>query len=133
LLAFSGVQNKDLSLLFVDNKKIAELNKHLFGKNRPTNVISFSYLNGLPSEVLGDIIISIERAEEEAREAGLPLYDRIFALIVHGLAHVLGYDHEKGGQEARRMRYREKRCMDFVRAHNTYGEQSGVIKSGCAY
>jgi rRNA maturation RNase YbeY len=120
LLAFSGLQDKDLSLLFVDNKKITVLNKRFFRKNNPTNVISFSYLHGLPSEVLGDIIISVERAEEEARASGTPFYERLLALIVHGLAHVMGYDHEKGGVESRRMHYRERRFMDLVRAHEEY-------------
>ena len=70
MLNFLGFQNKDLSVLFVDNKKITILNKKFFGKNNPTNVISFSYMDGLPGEVLGDIIISVERAEEEALTSG---------------------------------------------------------------
>jgi rRNA maturation RNase YbeY len=115
-----GFQNKDLSILFVNNKKIAVLNEQYFGKNNPTNVISFSYLDGLPGEVLGDIIISVERAEEEARNSGTYFYERLFALIVHGLAHVMGYDHEKDEREKRRMKYREKKLMGFVMAREEY-------------
>jgi rRNA maturation RNase YbeY len=115
-----GFQNKDLSLLFVDNKKIATVNKKFFGKENPTNVISFSYMDGLPGEVLGDIIISVEKAEEEARNSGTYFNERLFALIVHGLAHVMGYDHEKDSREKRKMKYREKKLMDFVTAHEDY-------------
>ena len=115
-----GFQNKDLSLLFVDNKKITALNKKFFGKDKPTNVISFSYMDGLPGEVLGDIIISVERAEEEAQNSGTYFYERLFALIVHGLTHVMGYDHEKDEREKRKMKYRENKFMDFVSAHEDY-------------
>lgn len=120
LLSFLGFQNEDLSILLVDDKKITTLNRTYFGRNRPTNVISFSYMNGLPGEVLGDIIISVERSEEEARASGRPSQERLFALIVHGITHVMGYDHEKNRNESRRMRYRERKCMDFVMAHEVY-------------
>ena len=53
------------------------------------------------------MIISVEQAQKEAREAGLPFYERLVSLIIHGLLHVMGFDHE-GGAEARRMRYRER-------------------------
>ncbi len=77
-------------------------------------MISFSYLEGMPGEALGDIIISVERAAQEAREAAIPFYERLFNLIVHGIVHIMGYDHVKGGPEARRMRYREKKLMALV-------------------
>jgi probable rRNA maturation factor len=120
LLNSLGFQNKDLSILFVDNKKITILNEKYFGRNNPTNVISFSYMDGLPGEVLGDIIISVERAEEEARSSGTYFYERLFALIVHGLAHVMGYDHEKDEKENRKMKTREKKLMGFVTAREEY-------------
>jgi probable rRNA maturation factor len=82
--------------------------------------MSFSYLDGLPGEVLGDIIISVERAEEEARTSETYFYERFFALLVHGLTHIMGYDHVKGKKESRKMRYREKKLMDFVTAHEEY-------------
>lgn len=120
MLTSLNLKNRDLSILFVDNRKIRVLNKKLFAKDRPTNVISFSYMDGLPGEVLGDIIISIEKAEEEARVSGTAFYERLFALIVHGFTHIMGYDHETSGSQRRRMQYREKRLMDFVRAQETY-------------
>lgn len=87
------------------------MNGEFFGKDRPTNVISFSYLDGMPGEALGDIIISVQRAAEEAHNAAIPFYERLFSLIVHGIVHILGYDHVKDASEARKMRYREKKLM----------------------
>ena len=98
LLVYLGRQDRDLSILFTDNKKIAALNLKCFGKDGPTNVISFSYLDGFQSEVLGDLIISVEQAQKEAREAGLPFYERLVSLIIHGLLHVLGFDHERAAR-----------------------------------
>ncbi len=116
LLVSSGQQDRDFSILFTDNRQIAALNLKCFGKNSPTNVISFSYLDGFQCEILGDLIISVEQAQNEAREAGLPFYERLVSLIIHGLLHVLGFDHEKGGAEARRMRYRENKLLTYVKA-----------------
>ena len=106
LLTFSGQQGKNLSILFVDNKKITRFNKQFFGKDRPTNVISFSYMEemtplpgqagyplaGVPvmDEIIGDIIISLEKTKEEAEALSCPFYERVFALIIHGLLHILG-------------------------------------------
>ena len=115
MLVYSGLRDRDLSILFTDNKEIAALNRKCFGKDSPTNVISFSYLDGFSSEVAGDVIISVEQAQKEALAAGVPFYERLLSLIVHGLVHVLGFDHEKGGPEARRMRYREHKLMDMPR------------------
>jgi len=91
------------------------LNKRFFEKDRPTNVISFSYLeDSLPGEVLGDIIVCVERAQEEARDSAMHFYERLLGLIIHGLVHIMGYDHERGEKESRRMKYREKKLMCFA-------------------
>ncbi len=120
MLAFLGQQDRDFSIFLTDNKGIAALNRKCFGKNGPTNVISFSYLDGFQYEVLGDVIVSTERALEEARQADLLFHERVISLIIHGLLHVLGFDHEKGGPEARRMRYREKKLLAYVKTLSAY-------------
>ena len=71
LLTYSGLENRDLSILFTDNKQIRKINRTYFNKDRPTNVISFSYVDGLPCEVAGDLIISLERACEESASSGI--------------------------------------------------------------
>jgi rRNA maturation RNase YbeY len=104
----------------VDNKKIRDLNKQFFDRDYPTNVISFSYMDGLSSEVMGDIVISLEKAREEGEFLSIPFHERLFALIVHGIVHILGFDHVNDKKEARRMRYREKKLLAFVTSHPLY-------------
>ncbi len=100
------------------------MNREFFGKDRPTNVISFSYADGFNYEVLGDVIISVEQANIESARLNIPFYERLFSLIIHGLLHVLGFDHESGGNEARRMRYREKKLLNYVINHSIYKEMA---------
>jgi rRNA maturation RNase YbeY len=126
LLTSLKLQDRDLSILFVDNKKISELNKQFFDRDYPTNVISFSYMDGLSSEVIGDLVISLEKAREEAESLSIPFYERVFALIVHGVAHILGFDHVNDKKEARRMRYREKKLLAFVTSHPLYKELARI-------
>lgn len=121
-MIYLGLGNRDLSILFTDNKRIRAINRTYFNKDRPTNVISFSYADGFSCEVLGDLIISLERAHEESLAAAIPLHERVFSLIIHGLLHVLGFDHEQGKREARRMRYREKKLLAHVVSHRLYKE-----------
>lgn len=126
MLTYSGLQDKHISILFTDNKKIKDLNRQFFEKDYPTNVISFSYMDGgdaktsMDEEVIGDIIISLEKAYEEAEKAGCGFYERLMALIIHGLLHIKGFHHEKGGNEARRMRYHEKKLLKYITGHERY-------------
>jgi probable rRNA maturation factor len=77
-------------------------------------------MDGLASEVMGDIVISTEKAREEAESMSVHFYERLFALVVHGIIHIIGYDHVNNRNEARRMRYREKKCLSFVTTHPLY-------------
>ncbi|MCX8021284.1 MAG: rRNA maturation RNase YbeY [Syntrophorhabdaceae bacterium] len=135
MLTYLGLKDRELSLFFVNNNQIKKINKRWFDKDRATNVISFSYLSSgdgfSPSiphdgegekELIGDIVISLERAEEESIDAQCAFYERLFALIVHGIVHILGYDHEKDKKEARRMRYMEKKLLSFIKSRGTYIE-----------
>ena len=91
--------NYEVSLSFVDNKEIHELNKEYRGIDRPTDVISFAledykdikYENDY--RVLGDIYISIDKVKEQAKEYGHSEKRELAFLAVHGLLHLLGYDH----------------------------------------
>lgn len=89
----------EISLLLCDNETIRVLNRDWRGKDAVTDVLSFPLLDGdssLPEGelLLGDIIISLERAGEQAREFGHTLEREFLYLFVHGLLHLLGYDHE---------------------------------------
>jgi probable rRNA maturation factor len=128
LLASLKLQDRDLSILFTDNKGIRKYNRRFFQKDYPTNVISFSYMGGLAPEVMGDIVISVEKAREEAEASSIPAYERLFALIVHGLVHILGFDHVNDKKEARKMRYQEKKLLASVASHPLYQQ---LIKELC--
>lgn len=92
------------SIIFVDNEKIHELNKQFRGVDRPTDVISFA-LEDAEEEflstirVLGDIYISIPKVQEQAKEYGHSEKRELAFLVVHGLLHLLGYDHQTEEEE----------------------------------
>lgn len=93
------LKNVFVSLVLVDNKKIKEINKEYRGKNKETDVISFAFEDEAhnPKEglrVLGEIYISIEKAEEQSRDYCHSLKRELSYLMVHGLLHLLGYNHE---------------------------------------
>ncbi len=102
----------ELSVLFTDDSGIKALNRQYLGKNRPTDVLSFPMDD--PS-VIGDIVISVDRAREQSKEFGVSLNEELARLLVHGLLHLLGYDHVKGGGQAKRMRDREEGLMELFR------------------
>ena len=112
LLALTGLPDAELSILLVDDKQIAELNRSWRQKNGPTNVLAFSLTEGDDSamalNLLGDIVISVETASREAEKDGLSLHARMQVLLVHGFLHLIGYDHEKSDLEAVRMYDKEK-------------------------
>ncbi len=104
-------QNRaELSLALVGNREIQKLNSRYRKKNEPTDVLSFPIGEGLPTrkKLLGDVVISVERAQWQAREGRRKLETEIETLLIHGILHLLGYDHEGSAKEARKMRRREK-------------------------
>lgn len=100
----------ELSVLLVDDAAIAELNSAYRGRPQPTDVLSFSQLEGPGPATgqLGDVVISVETARRQARERRRPLEEEMATLLIHGVLHLLGHDHERGSAEARRMFARER-------------------------
>jgi probable rRNA maturation factor len=96
-----GRQEVELSVVLTDNADIQALNREYLGRDRPTNVISFPQQEGEGPQGshLGDVVISVERAAEEALDAGIDTMDRIRALLVHGICHLCGYNHEGVSEE----------------------------------
>ena len=91
---------KDIELLIVDNNTIKELNKEYRGKDKPTDVLSFP-LNNLDFMPLGSIVISSDFAKDAALKFNHSLKDEITLLFIHGLLHLLGYDHETDSGQMR--------------------------------
>lgn len=105
--------DKEVSLLFVDDEGIREINRHFLNRDHPTNVISFSMWEGefgdINPHILGDIVISVETALRDAGETNSELDDELDFLMIHGLLHLLGYNHEDTSEdEARRMEDKER-------------------------
>ena len=109
----------EISVTFVDNAAIKELNAQYRGKDMPTDVLSFPLgENGVydknedtGASLLGDIVISMEKAMEQAELYGHALQREVAFLTVHSMLHLLGYDHEAGGLEAVRMREKEEAVL----------------------
>lgn len=97
LMRLVGKRDCELSILLCDDGVITELNREYRGVNSPTDVLSFAMSEGEDvgqgNAVLGDIVISVETALRQAREGGVSLSTEITSLLVHGLLHLLGYDH----------------------------------------
>ncbi|MDD5342869.1 MAG: rRNA maturation RNase YbeY [Smithella sp.] len=111
--------DKEISLSFVDDEKIKELNKEYLGKDKPTNVISFSLREGeysdINPQIMGDIIISVETAQRDALWGNLTVSQEIDFLIIHGILHLLGYNHENTTRkETNKMRKKEKDLFTAV-------------------
>ena len=109
----------EISVTFVDNAAIQELNAQYRGKDMPTDVLSFPLgENGVydknedtGASLLGDLVISMEKALEQAELYGHALQREVAFLTVHSMLHLLGYDHEAGGLEAVRMREKEEAVL----------------------
>lgn len=123
VLANEGfTDSAEISVTFVDDEKIHELNKQYRNMDKSTDVLSFPMgENGeydvnldTGAKVLGDIIISIEHAYAQAEKYGHTLQREIGFLTVHSLLHLLGYDHENGGLEAVKMREKEEAVLTRV-------------------
>jgi probable rRNA maturation factor len=94
----AAAKNKEISILFADNVTLKNLNKDWRGKNKPTNVLSFPASTDLKLprgqvKPLGDIALAFETVAKEAEASGKSLKDHTTHLIVHGVLHLLGYDH----------------------------------------
>ncbi len=102
-----GFENAQISILITDDINIKKLNNEYRNKNKATNVLSFPVESGeiyLPGvNILGDIVISEETALREAELADISLDQRISQLLVHGILHLVGYDHEISSEEDKRM------------------------------
>lgn len=104
-------QNRaELSIALVEDREIQRLNSRYRHKDEPTDVLSFASGEVLPGGVLllGDVVISLEKAGRQARAARRTLEKEVEALLIHGILHLLGYNHERR-EEARVMRALEKK------------------------
>lgn len=114
-LMLEGLDRKgEVSLVFVDDDYIQQLNREYRGIDSPTDVLSFSMVEGEPliheqedELILGDVVISLETARRQCKEYGHSLYQEVAYLTIHGVLHLLGYDHQEE-QEKQEMQNKEQ-------------------------
>jgi probable rRNA maturation factor len=113
----------ELSILLVDDPRIEALNQRFLSREGPTNVIAFPMREGpfsdLTPALLGDVVISVDTAHREARAAGLSLDQRITQLLVHGILHLCGYDHEHDAAKARSMAVKARTLLKLLEDSST--------------
>lgn len=120
-LALSGAS--ELSVLFTDDEQVRVLNRDWRGKDKPTNVLSFPAFETAPGEalppMLGDIALAYGTVTREATLEGKPFDHHLTHLLVHGLLHLLGYDHEDDA-EAEAMESAERRILGRLAIPDPY-------------
>jgi len=112
-----GCNDRELSVLVTGNERIRELNAMYRSIDRPTDVLSFPMDD--PS-MLGDVVISIEKAAIQAEQFGVTLGEETGRLVAHGLLHLLGYDHVRGGRQAAKMKMAEEELMGLFRQEGLF-------------
>ena len=134
ILSDVGETSAELGIMFVGDQRMRGLNRRYRGKDRTTDVLGFAMreaftphsLTNSPSRVqsrdasrptpdmLGDVVISVPTAWRQAKEAGRSLDEELAWLLVHGILHLCGYDHERSEKEARRMHRRERMILRSI-------------------
>ena len=120
ILEQTATDNVSVSVILTDNAAIHEINLEYRGKDNATDVISFAYRDepfpapaGITEE-LGDVYISLEKAAEQAAEFGVTFVEEMHRLLVHGILHLLGYDHERSPEDEKKMQELEEKIIDLI-------------------
>jgi len=102
----------------VDDPEITKLNKTYLGRTGPTNVIAFPMQLGEFGEInpnlLGDVVISLDTVAREAQENSMSIETRFEQLLLHGILHLFGFEHEKGPEQAEEMMNKEKELLQLL-------------------
>lgn len=139
LAAFAAAPHPDrpceAGLVLADDKTLRRLNKRYRGKDKATNVLSFPAWEGddpaagLPDGapvLLGDLVVAAGVLAAEAADQGKPLADHFSHLVVHGILHLMGYDHERGEREAAEMENLERRVLAGLGIPDPYGDEGSA-------
>lgn len=117
ILSSLDCNDHEISILFVGDQGIRDLNRQFRDIDHPTDVLSFPQLSDDEPEpvlVLGDVAISVETARQQADDHGLSLEEELTLLLIHGILHLLGYDHEISEQEEIRMRKKTRELFELI-------------------
>lgn len=138
MLRLLGLKDAELSILLVDDSRMRRLNHKYRGIDRTTDVLSFPQIQNkmqdtrfmihdkknrascivhhasLTSLVLGDVVINLQAAKRQAIEHGLSFNEELRWLLVHGVLHLIGYDHERTRYAERKMRTKERELLEYI-------------------
>ncbi len=118
ILFFLGCENQELSILLTNDEKIKELNKQYRGYNEATDVLSFPQNEEKESKfsslIMGDVVISTATAKRQASEHGLSSEEEIVLLLIHGILHLIGFDHERSEEEASKMKRKTQEIFNRI-------------------
>ncbi|MCH9032448.1 MAG: rRNA maturation RNase YbeY [candidate division Zixibacteria bacterium] len=106
--------NSQMNIIISDNSRLRRLNRKYRGKDKPTDVLSFDFRKVAGSSELGEIYISVDKAQSQALERGHSFKHEILSLACHGILHVLGYEHDNDKLE-RKMKERERHYLSEIR------------------
>jgi len=109
-LSLVGERTADLGVMLIGDRSMRRLNRQYRKKDRTTDVLAFSMReeSAPRSAMIGDVVISVPTAAKQANQLGRSLDEELIALLVHGILHLCGYDHERSERDARHMRQRER-------------------------
>ena len=103
--------------MFVSSLEIRKLNKKFLKKNKATDVLSFSPID---ENSLGELVLCVEKIEQQAKDHKISFEEEMAYLLLHGLLHLLGYHHEKGGASARKMYQIQDEIFSQWQQHSSY-------------
>jgi rRNA maturation RNase YbeY len=120
IMAYLGCAEQELSVVFGSDRLLQELNRTYRHKDRPTNVLAFpqspTYAGEPASSMLGDVLVSLPTAAREAQDLNQSLEERVVYLVLHGILHLLGYEHEGSVAQRRRMEALEQEVLTYLQA-----------------
>lgn len=105
--------NVELCVSVIDDNEMRQLNKNYRNIDRTTDILSFPQLNEMNQKMLGDLVISYETALRHSKKYNISINQEIKTLLVHGILHLIGYDHKKR-KETEIMRAKEKEIMELL-------------------
>jgi len=118
ILSDVGEASAELGIMFVGDQRMRGLNRKYRGKDRTTDVLAFAMRESftppasrLTPDMLGDVVIAVPTAARQAKQGQRSLDEELTVLLIHGILHLCGYDHERSEKEARRMHRRERMIL----------------------
>jgi len=119
LLQLLDLPDSELSILLTGDEEMTDLNREYLGRDRTTDVLAFSQMEGVGADlhrrILGDVVICVPQAERQAARFGGDLMDEVIVLLVHGVLHLIGYEHVGAGHSAAaKMRREQQRLVKLL-------------------